>query len=269
MVKISIIIPTYNQSGYINRTLCSVKAQTMADWECIIVNDGSLDNTEQVVKNFIKDDGRFRYICQENKGPSAARNAGIAACSGGYISFLDSDDLWEASTLETMSVYLDSHPSIDIVCGAWDYIDESDKPISRITYPKKSTNYHSALLFRNLFPIHTLLVRRGVFDKCGVFDANLISLEDWDLWLRVASYGFKFDSVDDLVAHYRRHDAGNTLNYKRVVTNTFKCIDKAFILEQNRRIRWIKPFVIVYQLFNILLFEVYYVSKYSLTSLIS
>lgn len=251
MLSVSIIIPAYNQSKYLEFALESVLHQTFTNWECIIVNDGSTDYTEEIAKKYADHDKRFRYIKQENMGLSAARNTGLQLSQGKYIGFLDSDDTWEPITLEKTVDFLEKHPSVDIVNGAWDLIDEEGKNISRKFGPIKSTNYFDDLLFKNLFPVHTLLSRRTVFDQCGYFDARLRALEDWDMWMRAASHGFKFGHIMNLIAHYRRHSGAMTMDVDRLYDNTYYALDKLYCSQNEGDMIRLKPYVYSYQLLNL------------------
>ncbi len=101
-VKVSVIIPCYNQAFFLKEAVASVLAQTYTNWECIIINDGSTDNTEEVTKELIKDDGRFIYKKQINKGLPGARNAGLELCTGEFIQLLDADDALHPQKLENI-----------------------------------------------------------------------------------------------------------------------------------------------------------------------
>jgi glycosyltransferase involved in cell wall biosynthesis len=228
MVKISIIIPIYNQEKYICETIDCLLNQTFQDWECIIINDGSTDSTEEIVRKTIIGDSRFKYIFQQNKGLPGARNAGIKLSEGDYIVFLDSDDLLSNLMLQITSEYLDNNKEIAIVSGAWDYIDEKGRTISSKLGPAKSDDYRKDLLFENLFPIHVALLRKEVILKIGGFDESLISHEDWDFWLRAAFSGFKFSSIEPIVAHYRKHQNCMSLNNERMMLSSLQVFERIF-----------------------------------------
>lgn len=228
MVKISIIIPVYNQEKFIGETITCLLNQTFRDWECIIVNDGSTDFSEGVMEKFIIEDSRFKYTFQKNKGLPAARNAGIKLAKGEYIAFLDADDLLNELALQLATKYLDENKDIAIVSGAWDNIDQNGKIISSKQGPAKSRDYRKDLLFGNLFPVHAALLRKEIILKVGDFDESLTSHEDWDFWLRAAFSGFKFASIDTLVAHYRKHQNCMSLNNERMMVSSFQVLKKTF-----------------------------------------
>ena len=118
VTQISVVIPLYNKEKSITKTLQSVLAQTYTDWECVIVNDGSTDNSLEVVKNFVDEckiyDLRFKIVNQSNAGVSAARNAGVSASQGEYVAFLDGDDLWESNYLEEAVRLIEDYPNAAI-----------------------------------------------------------------------------------------------------------------------------------------------------------
>lgn len=247
MPEISIIIPAYNQAKYIDKTIESVIRQTFGDWECIIVNDGSTDDTEHVVQAYLSCDHRIKCVRQENQGPSGSRNTGLRIAQGKYIAFLDADDMWEPHMLEIMHQLLEKNSDIDIAFGAWDFIDETGKASSRKICPITCNVYEECLIFRNIFPIHTLLLRKTVFSSCGFFDTQLISMEDWDMWLRAARHGFKFRPINKLLAHYRRHSKSASVNVQRMSDFTFTVVDKFFNDASNRELAWKKPYVQIFQ----------------------
>jgi glycosyltransferase involved in cell wall biosynthesis len=117
-------VPCYNYGHYLANTLESLLAQSWQFWECIIVDDGSNDNTMQVATSFANQDVRFHYIHQRNQGLSAARNTGIRTCKGSYIQFLDADDMLEAKKMELQLSYLEQHHDVDIVYGNVRYFNE-------------------------------------------------------------------------------------------------------------------------------------------------
>lgn len=209
---VSVIIPTHNRSEYLRMALASVVAQTYRPIELIVVDDGSSEFIEEVVREVVGDQHEIQliYFRQENSGPARARNYGLNVAHGEIIAFLDSDDLWYPEMLETTVSYLKENPEIDIVCGGWDIIDESGKAITGIFMPsglqaKVDDDFTKALILKSLFPIHSVLTRRECFGRCGRFNTELSAFEDWDLWIRMAASGCKLVFIDVPVARWRRH----------------------------------------------------------------
>src|SRR5207302_5302976 len=124
--RVSVIVPSYNYAHFLPQTLRNVQSQSCADWECIVVDDGSTDNTAECVQNFAKTDARIRYVRQPNRGLSAARNTGLRHCRGDYVQFLDADDWIESHKLEKQADYLDRNPRVDLVYGSMRYFPDAD-----------------------------------------------------------------------------------------------------------------------------------------------
>lgn len=175
---VSIIIPTYNRAGTLARAIQSVIVQSYSDWELIIIDDGSTDNTEELVKSFIEQDKRIQYISfSENKGQAAARNKGIRASDGEYIAFQDSDDCWMPDKLQMQVSMMEEHLEYGLVYGQMVY-DENG--VLSAPYPSLDggDRIFEVCLRQNQISTQTMLVRKAVFDEIGLFDASLSALED-------------------------------------------------------------------------------------------
>ena len=210
MPKVSVIIPAYNQAKYLEDALNSVRNQTFEDWECIIVNDGSTDNTEEIAKKFVNLDIRFKYIYQENKGLAGARNTGLKHAKGDFIQFLDSDDVSDKRKLEIQVNELANNPSYDVA--------NSDV----IFFWGKSTDYYSSIKYFNLgvlydqldrltkldgnipSPVHCFLLRKNVFQDIGFFDELFNGNEDRFFWSKYCCNGGKFLYTCGYLAYYRQ-----------------------------------------------------------------
>lgn len=209
MPKASIIIPTYNRDKFIAETIQSVLGQTFKDLEVIVVDDGSIDNTKEIVEKFIKKDGRVRYIYQKNSGrPSIPRNFGFKNSTGDYLAFLDSDDVWLPEKLEKQILFFEKSENKKL--GFLDcrnlIIDENGLEIKN---PYVFPNYHGnvfreLLKYNFIFTPGSVLIKRNVIDEIGCFDENLISMDDWDIWIRI-SKKYYFDFIDELLFKYRVH----------------------------------------------------------------
>lgn len=227
MPKVSVIIPAYNAERFLGDTLRSVLEQTYQDFEIIVVDDGSTDGTQAVVTAVV--DERVHYIHQENRGPAAARNAGLRLARGEYIAFLDADDLWRPERLEACVSFLDEHTQVDVVHTAFDFINPDGRPFpAKSKWGDKSTTALEHLVFRNDIHTSTALVRRRCFDVAGLFDESLRGSEDWYLWFRIAAAGFQFDFIPLSLAVYRRHENNKTLNHELEHTTRLTVLDKIF-----------------------------------------
>jgi len=181
--KVSVIIPTYNRAAYLAEALNSVLSQTYKDFELIVIDDGSTDNTKEIVKKF---SGEIRYFYQKNQGVSAARNVGIINSNGEFVSFLDSDDLWEKKKLERQIDFFDKNKEAK-VC----YTDEVwIRKGKRVNQMKKHAKY-SGDVFKKSLPLciisaSSVMIKREVLNIVGLFDESLLVCEDYDLWLRIS-----------------------------------------------------------------------------------
>jgi len=191
---VSVIIPTYNRAYLIGRAIQSVLNQTYQDFEIIVVDDGSTDDTEEIVRGF--KDKRIGYIRHEkNKGAAAARNIGIKAAKSEYIAFQDSDDEWLPEKLEKqMKVFENAPPEVGVVYTDFLRIKGNKKihiPFSWVT--QKEGNIHKELLKGNFVTTQSVVIRKKCFKKSGVFEENLSRLQDWELFIRVSKfYNFKY-----------------------------------------------------------------------------
>ena len=206
MPKVSIIIPTYNRAHLIGRAIKSVLNQTYQDFEIIVVDDGSTDNMEEVVKKFQKKNKRIRYIRhKENKGEAAARNTGIKAAKGEYIAFQDSDDEWFPEKLEKQMEVFESAPSkVGVVYTGFYRVKNNKKTYIPSSWVKqKEGDIHKELLKGNFVGTPAMVVKKECFEKVGMFDENLPQLEDWELVIRLSKY-YEFKCIDEplMIAHY-------------------------------------------------------------------
>jgi glycosyltransferase involved in cell wall biosynthesis len=200
--KFSIIIPCYNQAHFLNEALQSLLLQSFTDWEAIIVNDGSLDDTSLLANEWTKRDDRVRLVEQQNAGLSAARNAGIAAAAGLYIALLDADDKYCPDFLQSVNTHLDQ--GFGLVCCGYTYFNTKGT-IHRIVRQSEQLEFYS-ILTGNLFPPVAVAFQRQVLDKTGLFDTDLKSAEDWDLWIRMFKAGIKISIIEDSLVYYRISD---------------------------------------------------------------
>lgn len=180
---VSVIIPTWNRASFVSEAIQSVLKQTRHDFELIVVDDGSTDNTREVVAKY---GSRVRYIYQANQGVSAARNTGIRLAQGEYLAFLDSDDLWQKRKLAVQLEAMQAEPSVKIC-----YTNEIWRRDGKHLNQKKKHQKYSGWIFEPMLPLclisaSSILLAREVFDEVGVFDENLPVCEDYDLWLRLA-----------------------------------------------------------------------------------
>ena len=220
-MDISVIIPSYNHATYIAEAIQSVLRQTVPAQEVIVVDDGSTDQTREVVAQF---PAPVRYIYQPNRGLSAARNTGIQASMSKWVAFLDADDWWLPEKIRLQTEALERNPSAVLVyCSVWLQRPDGKRIYNsacdpsrlwpRIRYQNCTTGSGSAVL-----------VRKDVVVEAGGFNENLTACEDWDLWVRLA-LRYPFASVREPVVVGRQHDSSMSTAYERMLANMEKIME--------------------------------------------
>jgi glycosyltransferase involved in cell wall biosynthesis len=180
---VSVIIPTYNRGWILKEAIDSVSAQDYKDLELIVVDDGSTDNTSEILASYEND---IKVLFQENKGVSAARNRGITEASGQLIAFLDSDDLWLPRKLYTQVDFFNQMPDA-LICQTEEIWIRDGQRVN----PKKRHKKPSGMIFEPSLELclvspSAVMIRRSLFDRVGEFDVTLPACEDYDLWLRIS-----------------------------------------------------------------------------------
>lgn len=175
---VSVIVAAYGQERYIADTLESLQAMTLADWEAVVVDDGSPDGVMRVAERYAAADPRIRLLHTANHGVGAARNAAVASARGRYITFLDGDDLFYPDYLSRATAILESDPQVTLVYGMWEYFGAT-----AVTPPLDWYGYGTLLLANSIHV--SAVMRRADFISAGGFDTSLRSHEDWELWIRL------------------------------------------------------------------------------------
>jgi len=222
---VSVIIPTYNSAKYISRAVESVLNQTYQDFEIIIIDDGSTDNTGEIVQS-IKDD-RITYIKQENAGPAAARNKGLEIAKGEYIAFLDADDMWKANKLETQIKCFSQNDKLCLAFSAMDLVNE-DLEIIRVKRHRKYTNNELLKQLLTNYPDtvpmpSTVMIKKSYLNEVGYFYPELFTGEDFDLWLRLILKG-DFEYIDESLTVSYKPESSITSSIDYTITE--KCHEK-------------------------------------------
>jgi glycosyltransferase involved in cell wall biosynthesis len=210
---ISVIIPTFNRGIYITKTIKSVMAQTYKNIEVVIVDDGSTDNTEDLVNQLEVKYNKIKYYKQQNQGVSAARNYGIDKSTGKYIAFLDSDDLWHINKLQRQMAKLLEEDADACFCGTIK-IYENDK--SRETLKNNfdlKKPLISQLMLRNDAQTITWLIRKDVIENCNIrFSSKYSYAEDWEFYCKIMAVS-KVTCVNEYLAYYIIHSNTLTSNF--------------------------------------------------------
>lgn len=226
---VSIIIPLHNYELFISFTLDCVLGQQYDNIEVIIVDDGSIDGGAKVVEKYLLTSSKIKYFYQHNAGPSAARNLGLLKACGKYLLFLDADDLISSAMITHHVAAMENDLNLGISYGEA-YFFSSKQPealFKTLTLtmeawmPKLSGDAFESLktlIKGNIMPINAALIRKSSLELTGDFDASLINMEDWELWLRFALMGIKFQYLDhqDCFVKIRVHPASASQNVSRM-----------------------------------------------------
>lgn len=206
--KVTVIMPVYNGELYIEGAVASLLAQSFQDWELIIVDDGSVDSTAQILETFT--DRRIHIIRQKNSGEANARNVGLNNAHGEYIAFLDADDTYLPNALEDLSSFLDMYSQYDVVFSDGQICDKNDHPLMSLTEirPGIYTGYIIEQLIISssvvTVPVCTMTRRSKILQHAVHFDHKLVIGPDWDFWIQLAVY-VKFGYLDKRTCKYRIH----------------------------------------------------------------
>lgn len=210
MPRVSVVIPTLNRASLISETLDSILASGYRNFEIIVVDDGSTDETPAVIATY---GTAVRYIRQQNAGQGAARNTGIQTAQGEYIAFVDSDDLWLPDKLFHQVDVLDTTGSAWVYCDGYEFDGLTGHVLRLISRDNRlyTGDVLEPLLWGNFIASPTPVVRRSVFEEVGYFDQSPIlrNREDWDMWLRIAGR-YPIQLVDKPLVRYRVHPGGAT-----------------------------------------------------------
>jgi len=212
---VSVVVPCYNQAHFLSEAIESVLSQSYENFEVVVVDDGSTDNTSEVASRYAK----VRLIRQENKGLSAARNAGLAESNGEYMVFLDADDRLLPSALEVGVKELEAHPECAFVFGYHNNIAVDGSPLATSHPPHDERDQYLALLHRCFIRMHAVMYRRSVFEAVGGFDTSLSASEDCDLYLRITRE-YPVHHHGEAVAEYRRWHGANMTGYPALMLST-------------------------------------------------
>lgn len=239
---ISIIIPTYNRIHLIGETLESIIAQSYTNWECIVVDDGSTDNTAILIADYIKKDNRFQYHqrpADRIKGANACRNYGFELSKGEYIKWFDSDDIMYPDFLEKQVEVLENNKGMDFcICLADEFLDNLDgRNIFKANRTPKNDKLTSYLVKNHYFFTASPLWKKSLLKDKSLFDEDLTDSQETDFHFRILSYDVKYEYTNDVLFSIRRGHSSITQDKLNLVSSNFsrfKFFLKAFeIVEEN------------------------------------
>ncbi|MCK8600206.1 glycosyltransferase family 2 protein [Desulfoferrobacter suflitae] len=255
---VSVIIPCYNQARFLPEAVESIQDQTYQNWECLIVNDGSTDDTAEVAAGLAAADRRVRHLNQFNAGLSSARNRGLKESRGWLIQFLDADDRLEALKLETHTSWLENHREIGIVYGEARYFTNENPELREFGLLGPNRPWQAdepwigklwacampllqTVIEQNIMAVNCALICREVFESVGGWNESLGALEDWEFWTRCLFRGIRFQYLDaeDSKALVRSHSASMSRDFYRIhhATVQFRTIIGHFLLDSESRLK--------------------------------
>lgn len=232
---VSIIVPCYNQAQYLPETLNSVLSQQFEEWECIIVNDGSPDNTEEVAKEWCVKDSRFKYFSKENTGVSDTRNFAIAKASGAYILPLDGDDIIGDQFLKEAVLTFNKEPDTKLVYSKCTLFG-----LKETKYDGKEYSFEH-MLKENLIPV-TALFRKSDFDATIGYNPNMVyGLEDWDFWLTFLSPSDIVVKIDAYHCLFRTKEVSRSASLNANMTKHEKALLQLFDNHKDLYLKYYNP----------------------------
>jgi glycosyltransferase involved in cell wall biosynthesis len=226
MPEVSVVIPAYNAEATLAETLASIQAQTFQDFEAIVVDDGSVDGTAELVRATA--DARIRVVCVDNGGVASARNHGIALARGQFVAFLDADDLWEAEKLDLQVDRLLRDPSAGICVTAATRVDADGVATGPMPLAPAADECQALLLGSMVLGcISSGTVRRSLLESVGGFDVRFGQCADWDMWLRI-SLQTHFACLEQSLVRYRVHGSNMSGDIGLLERDTFAVLDSFY-----------------------------------------
>ena len=224
---VSVIVPAYNTAAYVAEALDSVLAQTFGDYEIIVVNDGSPD-TPELERALEPYRGAIRYLVQENRGSSGARNTALRAARGRYVALLDSDDRWHPEFLAAQVAVLEADPGVDVVYPDARRFGAGMAEGERYSdyFPVGGDVTFARVLARECQVYGEVVARREAMLRAGLYDESLESGEDFELWLRMLKQGSRFAYVGRVLAFYRVRGGSHTSDPARLYASVLRVLDK-------------------------------------------
>ena len=222
-MKVSVIIPTYNRSSVLSRAIDSVLRQSFRDFELIVVDDGSTDNTKNLIEQY---SDQITYIYQDNKGVSAARNLGLKHATGEWVAFLDSDDEWKKKKLEKQIAFIEKNPLFQWSHGNEKWLRNGKHLNQKKIHQKSGGDIFERSLHLCLISPSTVIIKRDLLQRMNGFDPEFIVCEDYDLWLRILK-DFPIGFIEDeLIIKHGGHDDQLSHKYKAMDYYRVKSIDQ-------------------------------------------
>ena len=229
-VLVSVVIPTYNSSQFLTDAIESVLVQTFKDFEILVIDDGSTDDTKRVIIEKFGGVSQVSYIYKENGGVSSARNFGIEKAKGKYIAFLDADDAWIPEKLEKQISALEKNPEIKACYSSFFLCDKYLNLVGVNQSERKADALSDLLFIGNVVATpSTVIAERELFQQVGGFDTELSQCADWEMWIRLATQT-EFIYIDEPLLKYRQHDSNMSKNSALLEKDSILLMEKGFAL---------------------------------------
>ena len=230
-MQVSVVIPTYNRAAFIAEAVRSVREQRFQDFEILVVDDGSTDETAQIVQAV--GDPRVRYLYQNNRGVAAALNTGWRAARGEFVARLDSDDRWLPTLLQELVAALDADPTLGVAYARAQGMDADGNLLPQLLGARErfAGETLKSLVYGDFICPMAVVIRRAALEAVSGYDESLIANEDWDVWIRIAqTYGIGY--VPRVLAHYRFHaqnlTRSDSVRMERVMQDRVRVLDKFY-----------------------------------------
>jgi len=224
MPRFSIVVPAYNAEATLAETLDAILAQTLGDWECIVVDDGSTDATAALARSYTHRDARFRLVTQENRGTGGAYNTGVGAATGDWVTICSADDVLLDSHLESMSRAIDTHPGHDIYsCNGYYLRADGSRELVYAAGVAEERSWTLQDVLTACFFSVGACYRRGLFDEVGGYAENMFG-EDYDYWLRAMAQGATHYMVAEPLALHRISPTQKSANLRRAYESDIRSI---------------------------------------------
>lgn len=226
--KVTVVIPAYNAIRYLPETMETVLNQTYQDFEVLVVNDGSTDETPNWVNQLSEEKPKVRMVSQVNQGLAGARCTGVTNARGKYVAFIDADDLWELTKLEKQVNSLESNPQAGL-CYTWTALADSEgKSTGRVIASHAEGDVWQQLTEMNIVCCgSTPMIRRSCFDDVGLFSHDVSPSDDWDMWWRISAK-YPFTVIKEPLIRYRQHPNNSSKKCEHMLTTSRILIERNF-----------------------------------------
>ena len=220
---VSIIMPVYNRASFLEVAIKSIINQSYQNWELIIIDDASTDSSQNIIKNFIRQEPRIKLLKNStNQHIVYSRNKGLKKAQGKYIAFLDSDDRALPERLERQVNFMENNPKVGVCGSAVELINTTGKILKVRSYPEKDAEIRVAFFFFNPILQSTAIVRKECFDKLGFFDDQFRNAEDLNIWFRFGNQ-YLLHNLPEVLGQYRLHDENSLItDQKMMIRNVLK-----------------------------------------------